>query len=252
MTDNLYSRLVMIGLGSILLLTLAINISKGTWPPGHWKIGGGDDLGIPLYDPESNVIFYGTGNPGSWNPELRPGDNKWTCGIFARDADTGQAVWFYQTSPHDEFDHDGINECMLLDLKVDGPDKPARKCLVHPGRTGYMYVLDRLTGQVISAEPFGRITAANGVDLKTGRLQVNEEKEPKMGNLDAFTKRASHRDVAQSMDIAGRLRDARNTLAKVVSAEYVERLRGTISATRWDRSPAPAMPATPGWGTAHV
>ena len=91
-----------------------------TWPPGHWKIGGGTIWGFLSYDPETNLLFYGTGNPGSWNPELRPGDNKWSCGMFARDADTGEAVWFYQTSPHDLFDHDGINECMLLDLKVDG------------------------------------------------------------------------------------------------------------------------------------
>ena len=72
---------------------------------------------------------------------------------------------------------------MLLDLKVDGPDKPARKVLVHPGRTGYMYILDRATGQVLSAEPFGRITAAKGVDLKTGRLIINEEKKPQIGKV---------------------------------------------------------------------
>jgi lanthanide-dependent methanol dehydrogenase len=154
-----------------------------TWPPGHWKIGGGTIWGFISYDPETNLLFYGTGNPGSWNPDLRPGDNKWSCGCFARDADTGEAIWYYQWSPHDEFDHDGINECMLLDLKVDGPDKPARKVLVHPGRTGYMYILDRKTGQVLSAEPFTRVTAAKGVDLKTGRLIVNEEKRPRIGKV---------------------------------------------------------------------
>jgi PQQ-dependent dehydrogenase (methanol/ethanol family) len=154
-----------------------------TWPPGHWKIGGGTIWGFISYDPETNLLFYGTGNPGSWNPDLRPGDNKWSCGCFARDADTGEAVWYYQWSPHDEFDHDGINECMLLDLKVDGPDKPARKVLVHPGRNGYMYILDRKTGQVLSAEPFTRVTAAKGVDLKTGRLIVNEEKRPRIGKV---------------------------------------------------------------------
>jgi len=154
-----------------------------TWPPDHWKIGGGTIWGFLSYDPQANLIYYGTGNPGSWNPELRPGDNKWSCGMFARDADTGEAVWFYQTSPHDEFDHDGVNECMLLDLKIDGPDKPARKVLIHPGRTGYMYMLDRLTGQVLSAPPFGRVTAALGVDLKTGRLIVNNEKKPTAGKV---------------------------------------------------------------------
>ena len=159
------------------------DLGVATWPPDKWKIGGGTIWGWVSYDPESNLIYYGTGNPGSWNPELRPGDNKWSCGGFARDADTGQAVWYYQWSPHDEFDHDGINECMVLDLKLDGPDKPARKVIVHPGRTGYMYIVDRLTGQVLSAEPFGRITVAKGVDLKTGRIQLVEEKRPQMGKV---------------------------------------------------------------------
>ena len=123
------------------------------------------------------------GNPGSWNPDLRPGDNKWSCGVFARRPETGEAVWYYQWSPHDLFDHDGINECMLLDLKLDGEDKPPRKCLVHPGRTGYMYVIDRATGQVLSAEPFVRNTATKGVDLKTGRLVPNKDKEPNIGKV---------------------------------------------------------------------
>ena len=154
-----------------------------TWPPGHWKMGGGTVWGWISYDPELDLIYYGTGNPGSWNPELRPGDNKWSCGVFARRPDTGEAVWYYQWSPHDLFDHDGVNECILLDLPIDGEGKPLRKVLVHPGRTGYMYVLDRVTGQVLSAKEFVRITAALGVDLKTGRLKPNPEKEPVTGRV---------------------------------------------------------------------
>jgi PQQ-dependent dehydrogenase (methanol/ethanol family) len=154
-----------------------------TWPPDHWKIGGGTVWGWISYDPELDLIYYGTGNPGAWNPELRPGDNKWSCGIFARRPDTGEAIWYYQWSPHDLYDHDGVNENILLDLPVDGPDKPPRKVLVHPGRTGYMYVLDRTNGQVLSAKEFVRITAAKGVDLKTGRMIPNPEKEPKVGKV---------------------------------------------------------------------
>jgi PQQ-dependent dehydrogenase (methanol/ethanol family) len=154
-----------------------------TWPPGHWKLGGATVWGFVSYDPDQNLIFYGTSNPGCWNPEQRPGDNKWSCGIFARDADTGEAVWFYQTSPHDLFDHDGINESMILDLSMDGPGKPPRKVIVHPGRTGYMYVIDRTTGQVLSADAFTRITAAKGVDLTTGRLIPNPEKNPTVGKV---------------------------------------------------------------------
>ena len=154
-----------------------------TWPPDQWQIGGGTVWGWISYDPELDLIYYGTGNPGGWNPEIRPGDNKWACGIFARRPDTGEAIWYYQTSPHDLWDHDGVNECILLDLPVDGPDKPPRKVLVHPGRTGYMYVIDRQTGQVLSAEGFVRNTAAKGVDLKSGRLIPNEQKHPYVGKV---------------------------------------------------------------------
>jgi PQQ-dependent dehydrogenase (methanol/ethanol family) len=149
-----------------------------TWPGDAWKIGGGTSWGFLSYDPELDLIYYGTANPGPWNPEMRPGDNKWTAGIFARDPDDGQAVWFYQTSPHDLFDHDGINESILADIRWKGR---IRKVLMHPGRTGYMYVIDRQTGEVLSAKPFSFITAAKGVDLKTGRLIPNPAKEPREG-----------------------------------------------------------------------
>src|SRR5690349_854045 len=72
-----------------------------SWPPDAWKIGGGTVWGWISYDPELNLIYYGTANPGPWNDEVRPGDNKWTAGIFARDPDSGEAVWFYQYNPHD-------------------------------------------------------------------------------------------------------------------------------------------------------
>jgi PQQ-dependent dehydrogenase (methanol/ethanol family) len=152
-----------------------------SWPPDHWKIGGGTVWGWVTYDPETNLIFYGTANPGCWNAELRPGDNKWSASVFARDADTGEAVWAYQYNPHDLYDHDEINEHNVLDLPIDGPDKRVRKVLIHPGRNGYMYVIDRATGQVLSATPFVRQTAAKGVDLDTGRLIPNEEKHPRVG-----------------------------------------------------------------------
>jgi PQQ-dependent dehydrogenase (methanol/ethanol family) len=89
-----------------------------SWPPDAWKIGGGTVWGWISYDPETNLIFYGTGNPGPWNPDQRPGDNKWTCAIFARDADTGQARWAYQMNPHDLHDYDNVNESILLDLPI--------------------------------------------------------------------------------------------------------------------------------------
>ena len=151
-----------------------------TWPPDQWKIGGSTVWGWISYDPDLNLIYYGTSNPGVWNPEIRPGDNKWAAGVFARNPDTGEAIWFYQMTPHDLFDHDEINENVLVDLPINGQP---RKVLIHPGRNGFMYVMDRTTGQVLSATPYVYNTAAKGVDLDTGRLIPNEEKEPKTGKV---------------------------------------------------------------------
>ena len=149
-----------------------------TWPPEAWKTGGGTVWGWISYDPALDLIYYGTGNPGPWNPTQRPGDNKWTAGIFARDPDTGEARWAYQWSPHDVHDFDGVNENVLLDLPVAGG---TRKVLVRPERNGYLYVMDRATGEILSADPFVHVTASKGVDLKTGRYQPNPEKAPIMG-----------------------------------------------------------------------
>ena len=151
-----------------------------SWPPDLWKIGGGTVWGWISYDPQLDLVYYGTANPGPWNPEQRPGDNKWTCGIFARKPDTGEAVWFYQFSPHDLYDHDAVNEQVLLDLPINGA---TRKVLVRPERNGYVYVIDRATGEVISATPFAYNTISKGVDLKTGRLIPNPDKAPGFGRV---------------------------------------------------------------------
>ncbi|HJW77743.1 MAG TPA: methanol/ethanol family PQQ-dependent dehydrogenase [Beijerinckiaceae bacterium] len=150
------------------------------WPPDAWQQGGGTVWGWISYDPDLNLIYYGTGNPGPWNSDQRPGDNKWTTGIFARDLDSGEARWFYQFSPHDLFDWDGINEQILLDMEWNGQP---RKVLVRPERNGYLYVIDRQSGEVLSAEPFGTINATSGVDLKTGQLQYVEAKKPQMNKV---------------------------------------------------------------------
>jgi PQQ-dependent dehydrogenase (methanol/ethanol family) len=149
-----------------------------SWPPEAWKIGGGSMWGWIAYDPDLDLIYYGTGNPGPWNAEQRPGDNKWTSGIFARDPDTGAAKWFYQLTQHDVHDYDGVNEQILLDMPTAGGK---RKVLVRPERNGYLYVIDRTSGQVLSADPYSVINSSKGVDLKTGRLIVNEAKTPKVG-----------------------------------------------------------------------
>lgn len=153
----------------------AKNLGVSTWPADHWKIGGGTVWGWISYDAELDLIYYGTGNPGPWNPDVRPGDNKWTAAIFARDPDTGEAVWAYQWSPHDLYDYDGINENVLLDLTIEGRQ---RKVLVRPERNGYVYVLDRQTGEVLSARPYVHITTSKGFDLKSGKVIEDASKAP--------------------------------------------------------------------------
>jgi lanthanide-dependent methanol dehydrogenase len=154
------------------------DLGMHSWPGEAWKQGGGTAWGWISYDPALNLVYYGTSNPGPWNAEQRPGDNKWTSGIFARDADTGEAVWFYQWSPHDLWDYDGVNEQVLLDMPVDGMQ---RRVLIRPERNGYIYVLDRETGAVLSADPFVHVNTTHGIDLKSGRPIENQEKAPSLG-----------------------------------------------------------------------
>jgi PQQ-dependent dehydrogenase (methanol/ethanol family) len=156
------------------------DLGASTWPPGHWKIGGGTVWGWLTYDPELDLVYYGTGNPGPWNPDQRPGANKWTASIFARRPDDGAAMWAYQWNPHDLHDYDGINESLVLDLPIDGA---RRRVLVHPERNGYVYVMDRVTGQVLSAKPFVHVNSSHRVDLRSGELIVNEEKKTGEGKV---------------------------------------------------------------------
>lgn len=146
-----------------------------TWPADAWQTGGGTVWGWIQYDPELDLIYYGTGNPGPWNSNARPGDNLWTTTVFARNPDTGQAKWAYQSNPHDLWDYDDINESQLLDLQIDGKD---RKVLVHVGRNGHMYVIDRATGEVLSADAYDHVTSIKSIDLKTGRPIENDALHP--------------------------------------------------------------------------
>ena len=141
-----------------------------TWEGDQWKIGGGTTWGWYSVDPELNLIYYGTGNPWTWNPVQRPGDNRWSMTIFARDADTGMAKWVYQMTPHDEWDYDGVNEMILADIPVKGEKT---KALVHFDRNGFAYTMDRATGELLVAEKFDpAVNWATHVDMETGRPQV--------------------------------------------------------------------------------
>lgn len=140
--------------------------SLNSWSGEQWKIGGGTTWGWYSYDPDLNLYYYGTGNPSTWNPAQRPGDNKWTMALFARDLDTGVAKWVYQMTPHDEWDYDGVNELILVDQKVK--DK-MRKTAVHFDRNGFGYTMDRNSGELLVAEKFDpSVNWATGVSLKTG------------------------------------------------------------------------------------
>ena len=156
------------------------DLGVSSWPGDQWKIGGAGVWGWITYDPELDLIYYGTANPGPWNPEIRPGDNKWSTTVFARRPETGEAIWAYQLSPHDEHDYDGVNENILVDMSWKGQQ---RKVILRPDRNGYFYVFDRRTGEVLSAQPFGFVNTTTGVDLNTGRLQYNPEKATKTGTV---------------------------------------------------------------------
>jgi PQQ-dependent dehydrogenase (methanol/ethanol family) len=125
--------------------------SLSTWQGDQWKIGGGATWGWISYDPALDLVYFGTSNPSTWNPVQRPGDNKWSTSIFARDASTGIAKWVYQMTPHDEWDYDGINEMILTDQKIDGKE---RKLLTHFDRNGFAYTLDRADGELLVAQKF--------------------------------------------------------------------------------------------------
>ena len=144
--------------------------SVSTWQGDQWKTGGGSTWGWYSYDPATNLIYYGTGNPSTWNPVQRPGDNKWSMTIFARDADTGMAKWVYQMTPHDEWDYDGVNEMILADIPVKGK---MTKALVHFDRNGFGYTLNRETGELLVAEKYDpAVNWATHVDMQTGRPEV--------------------------------------------------------------------------------
>jgi alcohol dehydrogenase (cytochrome c) len=154
------------------------DLGVSSWPSEQWKLGGSTVWGWFSYDPETNLFFYGTGNPGVWNPDLRPGDNKWSCSIMARDADTGELRWAYQATAHDAWDYDEIMENLLVDAEYGG--RP-RKLLIHPGRTGFVYVLDRENGELLSAAKYQPTNWASGYDLKTGKPNEEPSKRTHFG-----------------------------------------------------------------------
>lgn len=145
-----------------------------TWPAGAWRHGAGAVWGWISYDPDLDLIYYGTSNTGPWNASQRPGLNLWTSGVFARDPDSGMARWAYVFTPHNEWDYDGVNENVLVNLPIR---RQMRKVMVQFNRNGFAYTIDRQTGEVLVAAPFGHENWASGIDSVTKMPIVVPEKK---------------------------------------------------------------------------
>ncbi|MGI8508803.1 MAG: PQQ-dependent dehydrogenase, methanol/ethanol family [Gemmatimonadaceae bacterium] len=149
------------------------DLGATTWPAGAWKHGAGAPWGWVSYDPDLNLIYYGTSNTGPWNAAQRPGLNLWTSGVFARDPDNGMARWAFVFTPHNEWDYDGVNENVLVNLPIKGQ---MRKVMVQFNRNGFAYTIDRATGEVLVAAAFGHENWASGIDSVTKMPIVVPEK----------------------------------------------------------------------------
>ena len=157
------------------------NSSLNSWLGDQWKLGGGATWGWYSYDEVENLLYYGSGNPAPWNPIQRPGDNKWTNSIFARDLDTGKVKWVYQVTPHDQWDFDAVNEMILIEREINGT---IRKLLVHFNRNGFVYTLDRISGDLLDARKYDpSVNWATKIELDKnsenfGRPQLNLKYSP--------------------------------------------------------------------------
>jgi lanthanide-dependent methanol dehydrogenase len=164
--------------------------SLSSWKAEDWPHAGACAWGAITYDPELNLIYYGTGNPAPWNSSQRPGDNKWASSIIARDADTGVARWIYQLIPHDQWGYDATAENILVDMDIDGAP---RNVLQHFDANGFAYVLDRATGMLLKADKFDTtINWTKSVDVDPasatyGRPVIDPEKAPETLGTDANT-----------------------------------------------------------------
>src|SRR5262245_4863270 len=154
----------------------AMKKAAETWGGEWWKFGGGGSVWDSIaYDPESNLVYVGTGNGGPWPEELRQSkgkDNLYVCSIVAVNADTGELKWYYQNTPGDSWDYDSVQGFVLADLTINGR---LRKTIMQANKNGFYYVLDRVTGAFISAEAFAEVNWARGIDRETGRPIINSD-----------------------------------------------------------------------------
>ena len=154
----------------------AMEAAAKTWGGEWYKYGGGGTVWDGMaYDPDSNLVYFGTGNGGPWPSDFRQSkglDNLYVCSVLALNADTGEYKWHYQFVPEDSWDFDSVQQLTLADLRINGQN---RKVIMQANKNGFFYVLDRLTGKVISASPFAQVNWASEVDLRTGRPMTRPE-----------------------------------------------------------------------------
>ncbi len=152
----------------------AMKAAAATWDPAAWKMGGGGTVWDGMaYDPEADLVYVGTGNAGPWPEELRHSkgkDNLYACSVLAVQPDTGELKWYFQMVPGDSWDYDSVQQLLLADITVKGRQ---RKVIMQANKNGFYYVLDRVTGQFISGQPFAQVTWARGLNEETGRPIVN-------------------------------------------------------------------------------
>jgi len=149
------------------------SLALDSWSGDSWQRGGAPVWGWLSYDPDLDLVYYGTGNPGPYNAEQRSGDNKWSSSVLARRPDDGELVWAYQFTPNDNWDYDANAENILTELSINGE---RRKVLVHFDKNGFAYTLDRATGELLVAEPYVHVNWATRINLETGRPEVNPDK----------------------------------------------------------------------------
>ncbi len=152
-----------------------------TWAGDSWKTGAAPTWVTGVYDPDLNLVYWGTGNPGpDWNGDERAGDNLYSDCLLALDADTGKLKWYFQFTPHDVCDWDATETPVLFDAAINGRN---RKLVVMANRNGFYYVLDRATGEYLSAEPFVKQTWAKGMDAKGRPIRLPNTSPTPEGTL---------------------------------------------------------------------
>jgi alcohol dehydrogenase (cytochrome c) len=235
----------------------AANVGLTTWTGESWQRGGAPVWGWISYDAELDLIYFGVGNPGPYNPEQRPGENKWTNSVLARRPGDGALVWAYQFTPHDCWDYDSNAEMILADLAINGR---RRRVLVHFDKNGFAYTLDRANGEVLVAEPFTNVTWAKRIDLASGLPVVDSTKVTgaSRGNIEGICPSLEGGKSPASPSAysprTGLFYTATNNLCMNYQAAPVSRIAGTPfigASTPYSAGPGGYMGAFIAWDAAR-